>query len=75
MSKPAPPPQPVALNRNLSEIVSGRRVGDPKGGGMMRVESAKPKSEQVEANAGSIIVIGALIGLAMLIVLLVLTAG
>lgn len=75
MSKPAPPPQPVALNRNLSEIVSGRRIGDPKGGGMIRVESAKPKSEQVEANVGSIIVIGALIGLAMLIVLLILTAG
>jgi ribosomal protein L40E len=75
MSKPVPPPQPVALNRNLSEIVSGRRVGDPKGGGMIRVEPAKPKSEQVEANAGSIIVIGALIGLAILLVLLILTAG
>jgi hypothetical protein len=75
LSKPAPPPQAVTLNRNLSEIIAARRVGDPKGGGMIRVESAKPKSEQVEANVGSTIVIGIVIGLLMMIVLIALAAG
>ncbi|MFQ3534898.1 MAG: hypothetical protein SNJ58_03385 [Aggregatilineales bacterium] len=75
LSKPAPPPQAVTLNRNLSEIIAARRVGDPKGGGMIRVESAKPRGEQVEANAGSTIVIGIMIGLLLMIVVIILAAG
>ncbi len=75
LNKPAPPPQAVKLNRNLSEIVSARRVGDPNSGGMVRVEAAKPKSDQVEANAGSTIVIGIMLGLLIVIVLLVVISG
>jgi hypothetical protein len=72
LNKPAPQPQAVTLNRNLSEVIAARRVGDPKGGGMIRIESAKPPSDQVEANAGSTIVIGIVIGLIMIGVLLAL---
>ncbi len=75
LSKPVPPPQAVTLNRNLNEIITARRVGDPKGGGMMRVESAKPQSETAEANVGSTIVIGIVIGLLMMIVVIILAAG
>lgn len=42
---------------------------------MMRVESAKPQSESVEANVGSTIVIGIVIGLLMMIVVIILAAG
>ncbi|MCS6870568.1 MAG: hypothetical protein NZ571_03840 [Anaerolineae bacterium] len=75
LSKPAPPPQAVALNRNLSEIITARRVGDPKGGGMVRVEAAKPRGEQVEANIGSTIVVGTILLILFVVIILVVAAG
>lgn len=70
---PVPPPQAIPLNRKLEEIVSARRVGEP-GKGMQRIETPRPPKEQVEANAGSWLVVALLIGFILTVLLLALIA-
>lgn len=73
--KAPPPPQQVALNRKLNEVVTAKRVGDPAGGGLQRVETPKDSEPPAEANAGSVLVAVIIFGLVAAAVVLFLIAG
>jgi hypothetical protein len=73
VARPVPPPQAIPLNRNLNEVISARRVGDP-GKGMQRIETPKPLRDQAEGNAGSWIVVALIIGFVLAVLLLALIA-
>ncbi|MBX3065687.1 MAG: hypothetical protein KF726_22105 [Anaerolineae bacterium] len=71
----APPPQPIQVKRDNNSIIVARRVGDP-GKGLQRIETPKPPQEpEVQANAGSWLVLGIILMMVLAIIVLALLAG
>ncbi|HRE49383.1 MAG TPA: hypothetical protein PLD47_16785 [Aggregatilineales bacterium] len=60
------PPRPITINRNLDQIISGRRIGADG----RRVEMNQPNESPIEGNFGQYIVLALIIGAVLTILLL-----